>query len=63
MAHPKRRISTQRRDKRHTHYKLDAPNVVTCKNTGEAHLMHRAYQTPDGDVYYRGKVFIQAHKA
>jgi large subunit ribosomal protein L32 len=63
MAHPKRRISSTRRDKRRTHYKLDAPNVVTCKTTGEPHLMHRAYQTAEGDIYYRGKVFIPANKA
>ncbi|HUH73668.1 MAG TPA: 50S ribosomal protein L32 [Chitinophagales bacterium] len=58
MAHPKRRTSTTRRDKRRTHYKLETPNVVTCKATGEAHLPHRAYEV-DGDVYYNGKLFIQ----
>ena len=63
MAHPKRKISKTRRDKRRTHYKLDAPNVVTCKTTGEPHLMHRAYKSSDGDIYYRGKLFIQANNA
>jgi large subunit ribosomal protein L32 len=58
MAHPKRRQSTTRRDKRRTHYKLETPNVVTCKATGEAHLPHRAYEV-DGNVYYNGKLFIQ----
>ena len=58
MAHPKRRQSTTRRDKRRTHYKLDVPNVITCKSTGEAHLPHRAYEV-DGNVYYNGKLFIQ----
>ena len=58
MAHPKRRQSTTRRDKRRTHYKLETPNVVTCKATGEAHLTHRAYEV-DGNVYYNGKLFIQ----
>lgn len=58
MAHPKRRHSTTRRDKRRTHYKLDAPNVVVCKTTGEPHLWHRAYES-EGNVYYKGKLFIQ----
>jgi len=38
MAHPKRKISKQRRDKRRTHYKAVAPTVATCSTTGEAHL-------------------------
>lgn len=59
MAHPKRRQSTTRRDKRRTHYKLSAPNVVTCKTTGEQHLMHHTYEV-EGNVYYRGKLFIAA---
>ena len=43
MAHPKRKISKQRRDKRRTHYKAEAPTVSVCSKTGEAHLYHRAY--------------------
>ncbi|MCO5231628.1 MAG: 50S ribosomal protein L32 [Chitinophagales bacterium] len=62
MAHPKRRQSTTRRDKRRTHYKLDTPNVVICKTTGEAHLPHRAYEV-DGNVYYNGRLFIQKAEA
>jgi large subunit ribosomal protein L32 len=57
MAHPKRRHSTTRRDKRRTHYKIEAPNVILCSKTGEAHLPHRTYVV-DGDVYYNGKLFI-----
>ena len=30
MAHPKRKISKTRRDKRRTHYKATAPQVATC---------------------------------
>jgi large subunit ribosomal protein L32 len=40
MAHPKSRISKQRRRKRRTHYKLTAPNVVNCSNCGSAVLSH-----------------------
>ncbi|MEO0339165.1 MAG: 50S ribosomal protein L32, partial [Bacteroidota bacterium] len=34
MAHPKSRISKQRKRKRRTHYKAATPNVVTCNVTG-----------------------------
>ncbi|MBK7220730.1 MAG: 50S ribosomal protein L32 [Saprospiraceae bacterium] len=38
MAHPKSRVSAQRRRKRRTHYKIGTPQIATCKTTGEAHL-------------------------
>ena len=50
MAHPKSRISKQRKRKRRTHYKAEAPNVAVCQNTGAPHLFHRAYEV-DGDLY------------
>ena len=43
MAHPKRKISKTRRDKRRTHYKATAPQIATDPTTGEAHLYHRAH--------------------
>jgi large subunit ribosomal protein L32 len=43
MAHPKRKISKTRRDKRRTHYKATVAQIATCPITGEAHLYHRAY--------------------
>jgi large subunit ribosomal protein L32 len=56
MAHPKRKISKTRRDKRRTHYKA---TVADCylPITGEAHLYHRAYWH-EGKMYYRGQVVI-----
>jgi ribosomal protein L32 len=39
MAHPKRKTSKTRRDKRRTHYKAVAPQVATCPVTGEAHFI------------------------
>lgn len=57
MAHPKSRISKQRKRKRRTHFKTEAPNVATCPTTGEPHLFHRAYDV-DGVLYYRGQVLI-----
>ncbi|MBA5629562.1 50S ribosomal protein L32 [Moheibacter lacus] len=62
MAHPKRRQSTTRRDKRRTHYKIEAPQIAVDKATGEAHLYHRAYWL-DGKMYYRGKVVMEKNQS
>ena len=43
MAHPKRKISKTRRDKRRTHYKASSPQLATCPTTGVVHIYHRAY--------------------
>ena len=58
MAHPKRKISKSRRDKRRTHYKAEAPGLTTCQTTGAVYLPHRAY-TVDGNLYYNGKMVIE----
>ena len=58
MAHPKSRISKQRKHKRRTHKKTAVPQIATCKTTGEKHLLHRTYEV-DGDTYYRGRVVIK----
>ena len=55
MAHPKRKTSKTRRDKRRTHVKASMPTFSICKETGEGHLRHRAYYV-DGNLYYRGKL-------
>ena len=58
MAHPKRKISKQRRDKRRTHYKTEAPTFAVCPTTGEPHIYHRAYWY-EGKLYYKGKVVME----
>lgn len=58
MAHPKRKTSKQRRDKRRTHYKATAKNLVVCPETGEMHLPHRGYWV-EGKLYYKGKVVLE----
>jgi len=58
MAHPKRKISKTRRDKRRTHYKLEAPGLAKCPTTGEMHLPHRAFWLDD-KLYYKGQVIIE----
>ncbi|TAH27107.1 MAG: 50S ribosomal protein L32 [Cytophagales bacterium] len=62
MAHPKRKISKTRRDKRRTHYKAVADNVSICQTTGQTHLSHRAHWH-EGKLYYKGMVVIEKELA
>ena len=52
MAHPKRKQSKTRRDKRRTHYKASTQQLATCPTTGETHLYHRAH-------WSEGKLILQ----
>ncbi len=58
MAHPKRKQSQSRRDKRRTHYKAKSRSLAVCPTTGEYHLPHRAHWF-EGKLYYRGKVVLE----
>jgi large subunit ribosomal protein L32 len=58
MAHPKRKTSKTRRDKRRTHIKLREKMLAVCPTTGELHLPHRAYWY-EGKLYFKGKVVIE----
>jgi large subunit ribosomal protein L32 len=62
MAHPKRKISKTRRDKRRTHYKAAAPQVAICPTTGAPHQYHRAHWH-EGKLYYKGKVVMEDNSA
>lgn len=62
MAHPKRKTSKTRRDKRRTHYKAEAPTISTCPTTGQPHLRHRAHWH-EGKLYYKGKVVMEKAEA
>jgi large subunit ribosomal protein L32 len=57
MAHPKHRISKQRRDKRRTHYKAVMPTLAKCSNPscGATVIYHRV--CPECG-YYRGRLVI-----
>jgi large subunit ribosomal protein L32 len=61
MAHPKSKISKQRKRKRRTHKKAQTQQINICKNTGEAHLYHHAYYH-DGDLYYKGNKIVEAEE-
>lgn len=58
MAHPKRKTSKSRRDKRRTHDKIEAKNLSTCPTTGELHLPHRAHWH-EGKLYWKGQVVME----
>lgn len=58
MAHPKRKTSKTRRDKRRTHYKAQAATLATCTATGEVHRFHRAHWF-EGKLYYKGRVVME----
>ncbi len=52
MAHPKRKISKQRRDKRRTHYNATPKPFYIDNESGEATLYHRVNLSTG---YYKGK--------
>lgn len=57
MAHPKRKTSKTRRDKRRTHIKASTVQLSKDSTTGEIHKRHRAHWS-EGKLYYRGRVLI-----
>ncbi|MDG5799267.1 50S ribosomal protein L32 [Marinilabiliaceae bacterium ANBcel2] len=56
MAHPKRKTSKTRRDKRRTHYKATPPSLGVCSNCGSAIKLHRVC---DECGFYRGKLAVE----
>ncbi|WP_081412489.1 50S ribosomal protein L32 [Tuberibacillus calidus] len=56
MAVPKRRVSTTRKNKRRTHFKLRVPGMVQCDNCGEYKLSHRVCPSCGS---YKGKTVIE----
>ncbi|MBN1463612.1 MAG: 50S ribosomal protein L32 [Paludibacteraceae bacterium] len=56
MAHPKRRISKQRKHTRRGQDKAVAPTLAACSNCGAMHIYH----TVCGECgYYRGKLAVE----
>ncbi|MCC5933692.1 MAG: 50S ribosomal protein L32 [Candidatus Cyclonatronum sp.] len=52
MAHPKRKTSKARKNKRRTHHKLEDVTLSTCSNCGSVHRAHHACADCG---YYRGR--------
>ncbi len=52
MAVPKRRVSTERRDKRRANWKLSVPGLTACPQCHELKLSHRMCKACG---YYKGK--------
>lgn len=61
MAHPKRKISKTRRDKRRTHDVLNSNQLSIDSSTGEIHVRHHAH-VYEGNLYYKGKLVIEDFK-
>jgi len=55
MAHPKRKISKARRDKRRAHHAISEVTLAKCSNCGAFHKYHNA--CPECG-YYRGRQVI-----
>ena len=55
MAHPKRKTSKQRRNKRRTHYVAEIPTMISCSNCGSTTLYHHV--CPECG-FYRGRLII-----
>lgn len=56
MAVPKRKTSKSRRDKRRSsHWKLDMPTLITCKQCGDYTQPHKVCKNCG---YYKGKPII-----
>ena len=59
MAVPKRKKSKSKRDKRRTHQKLNAPNLATCPQCGEAVAPHHACPSCGS---YKGRTVIETEE-
>lgn len=57
MAHPKRRQSKSRQNKRRNQYKIQYPQLAIDSNTKQIHLFHHAHWYND-KLYYRGKILV-----
>ena len=56
MAHPKRKHTQQRRDKRRTHDRLTTPNLSVCPQCHQSKLPHRVCMHCG---YYKGVEVIE----
>jgi large subunit ribosomal protein L32 len=60
MAHPKRKTSKTRRDKRRTHYKAKPMTIAICSNCASPVAYHRVCSECG---YYKGQPAIEKESA
>jgi large subunit ribosomal protein L32 len=58
MAHPKRKTSKARKNKRRTHLAVQGVTLAKCNNCGEAHEYHMACPSCG---FYRGRQVINVN--
>ena len=58
MAHPKRKTSKQRKNKRRTHEKIKKSNLSICQKTGESYISHKAFWY-EKKLYYNKKIIAK----
>ncbi len=61
MAHPKRKKSRSKRDKRRSNIKLLKPLLKKCFLTKKKHLYHHAFWQ-NNNLYYKGKIIFSKAK-
>ncbi|NGP76709.1 50S ribosomal protein L32 [Balneolaceae bacterium YR4-1] len=59
MAHPKRKTSKSRKNKRRANHGLEEPTLAECSNCGALHRYHHVC-TECG--YYRGRQVVSVSK-
>ena len=60
MAHPKRKISKTRRDKRRTHYKAADQQIATCSPIQEKRTYTTVHTGTKENCTIEGKVLVDA---
>lgn len=61
MAHPKRRQSKSRKNKRRTYYKSKLPQLSIDPITKQMYLYHHAHWY-NNKLYYKGKIVLEREK-
>ncbi|WP_185883026.1 50S ribosomal protein L32 [Blattabacterium cuenoti] len=61
MAHPKRRQSKSRKNKRRSRIKIKKPLLIQCSLTKKKHLYHHSHWV-DNKLYYRNKLVYNREK-